>query len=216
MRAFALPAPDRDLRVLALGCHSDDIEIGAGGTLLALRDSRERLDVRWVVLSANGDRREEAEAGARGLLGDESLTIELHAFRDGYFPYEGGRVKDVFEGLKDFEPDLVLTHHRHDLHQDHRLVCELTWNTFRDHLVLEYEIPKYDGDLGHPNVFVPITETQGRRKVELLQQHFASQRDKHWFTEDLFLGLMRLRGSECRSPTGYAEAFHGRKLVADL
>jgi LmbE family N-acetylglucosaminyl deacetylase len=217
MRPLGLPAPEgRRLRVLALGCHSDDIEIGAGGTLLRLSEAYPELNVRWIVLSADGPRRDEARASAEDLLGSAHLTLELHEFRSGYFPYEGGRVKDVFEELKEgFDADVIFTHHRQDLHQDHRLVCELTWNTFRDHLVLEYEIPKYDADLGQPNVYVPIGEAQCRRKVELLLRHFDTQRGKHWFTEDLFVGLMRLRGAECRSPTGYAEAFHGRKLVVE-
>jgi LmbE family N-acetylglucosaminyl deacetylase len=217
MRPLGMPVPEgQRLRVLALGCHSDDIEIGAGGTLLRLSEAYADLDVRWIVLGARGARRDEARASAQDLLGSTRLTVELHEFRDGYFPYEGGRVKDVFEALKEEPaPDLIFTHHRRDLHQDHRLICELTWNTFRDHLILEYEIPKYDADLGNPNVYVPIGDAQRRRKVELLLRHFGSQRDKHWFTEDLFLGLMRLRGSECRSPTGYAEAFHGRKLMLD-
>jgi len=216
MRSVGLPVPVEDeLRVLALGCHSDDIEIGAGGTLSQLQERySERLHVRWIVFSAHGARRDEARASALELLAPAPVEIDVHGFRDGYFPYTGGEVKDVFEALKaEPDPDLIFTHHRHDLHQDHRLLCELTWNTFRDHLVLEYEIPKYDGDLGNPNVFVPVTEAQCRRKVDILLRHFGSQRSKHWFTEDLFLGLMRLRGAECRSPTGYAEAFHGRKLL---
>jgi LmbE family N-acetylglucosaminyl deacetylase len=215
MLTLGLPrGGDRPLRVLALGCHSDDIEIGAGATLLRLREEAGPLAVRWVVFSAHGERADEARASAHDLLGDGvDLEVELHGFRDGYFPYEGAAVKDVFEALKPVAPDLVLTHHRHDLHQDHRQVSELTWNTFRDHLVLEYEIPKYDGDLGVPNVFVPVGEAHCRRKVDVLLRHFGSQRDKHWFSEDLFLGLMRVRGMECRSPTGYAEAFHGRKVV---
>ena len=217
MQALSLPGRDRTLRVLALGCHSDDIEIGAGGTLLRLRATYPELDVRWIVFSAGGARRQEATASVGDLLGDGRVTLDLHEFRDGYFPYDGARVKDVFEALKaDFTPDLIFTHHRQDLHQDHRLLCELTWNTFRDHLVLEYEIPKYDGDLGNPNLFVAITEEQCDRKVDVLLRHFASQRDKHWFTEDLFRGLLRLRGAECRSPTGYAEAFHGRKVLTEL
>jgi LmbE family N-acetylglucosaminyl deacetylase len=216
VRALDLPGAEGErLRVLALGCHSDDIEIGAGGTLLRLQEAVPELEVHWVVFSAHGSRRDEARASAEGMLGEVAdLRVDLHAFRDGYFPYQGADVKDVFEELKSLPaPDLILTHHRQDLHQDHRLLCELTWNTFRDHLVLEYEIPKYDGDLGHPNLFVAVEERHCRRKVELLMTHFATQRDKHWFTEDLFLGLMRLRGAECRSPTGFAEAFHGRKLV---
>lgn len=215
MLSFGLPGhPDQPLRVLALGCHSDDIEIGAGGLLLRLLQERPRLDVHWVVFSAHDERRGEARASADDLLGGlERLSVDLHGFRDGYFPYDPS-LKDVFEALKASEdPDLILTHFRDDLHQDHRHVCELTWNTWRDHLVLEYEIPKYDGDLGRPNVFVPIDESQARRKAEVLMEHFASQRDKHWFTPDLFLGLMRIRGMESRSPTGYAEAFHGRKAV---
>lgn len=217
MRAFGFPPPEGGkLRLLALGCHSDDIEIGAGGTLLQLREAYgERLQVRWIVFSAHGERRDEARASAADLLGP-NVQIDMHGFRDGYFPYTGADVKDVFEALKDEpSPHMILTHHRQDLHQDHRLLCDLTWNTFRDHVVLEYEIPKYDADLGSPNVFVPITEAQCRRKVDVLLRHFGSQRSKHWFTEDLFLGLMRLRGAESRSPTGYAEAFHGRKLVLD-
>jgi LmbE family N-acetylglucosaminyl deacetylase len=216
VRALGLPAAGSEpFRVLALGCHSDDIEIGAGGTLLRLRDAYPRLELRWVVFSAHDARRAEARASAEDLMaGLPGLRVDLHAFRDGYFPYDGARIKDAFEDLKtDASPDLVLTHHRQDLHQDHRLLCELAWNTFRDHLILEYEIPKYDGDLSRPNVFVPLSEAQCRRKVEVLMRHFGSQRDKHWFTDDLFLGLMRLRGMEARSPTGYAEAFHGRKLV---
>lgn len=215
MRSLALPdAGDATLRVLALGCHSDDIEIGAGATLLHLGDVYgERLEVRWIVFAARGERGEEARASAADLLGSR-VAIDTHEFRDAYFPYSGGLVKDIFESLKgEPAPDLILTHHRQDLHQDHRLLCELTWNTFRDHLVLEYEIPKYDGDLGHPNLFVPVSEAHCRRKVDVLLRHFGTQRSRHWFTEDLFLGLMRLRGAECRSPTGYAEAFHGRKLL---
>jgi len=213
---LSLPGdPAEPFRVLALGCHSDDIEIGAGGILLRLQELHPRLEVHWVVFSAHGARRDEARASAEHLLDRVgALQVDLHAFRDGYFPYEGAKVKDIFEALKASDaPDLILTHHRQDLHQDHRLVCELTWNTFRDHLVLEYEIPKYDGDLGTPNVFVALSEELCRRKVGVLLEHFGTQRNKHWFSEDLFMSLMRVRGMECRSPTGYAEAFHGRKLV---
>jgi len=207
--------PRKPFRVLALGCHADDIEIGAGGLLLELQECCPRLEVHWVVFSASGARRDEAQASAEDLLDRVARRrVELHDFQDGYFPYVGAEIKNVFEALKDSAgPDLILTHHRQDLHQDHRLVCELTWNTFRDQLVLEYEIPKYDGDLGRPNVFVPLREEHCRRKVGVLTEHFGSQRDKHWFSADLFLGLMRVRGMECRSETGYAEAFHGRKLV---
>ncbi len=202
------------LRVLALGCHADDIEIGCGGTLLALRGNGRALDVRWVVFSTQGERRDEARASAEELLaGVDRAEVVLHDFRDGFLPYTGAAVKEAVEAAKDFAPDLIFTHQRHDLHQDHRLLCELTWNTFRDHLVLEYEIPKYDGDLGVPNVFVPLDAETCRRKVELLMRHFGSQRSKRWFTEDVFLGLLRLRGMESGSASPYAEAFYGRKLV---
>jgi LmbE family N-acetylglucosaminyl deacetylase len=203
-----------ELRILVVGCHSDDIEIGCGGTLLRLLDSHRSAVVRWVVMSARDERANEARASAEALLHEASESeIILHDFADGFLPYSGPAVKESFEVLKDFQPDVILTHQRHDLHQDHRLVCELTWNTFRDHLILEYEIPKYDGDLGAPNVFVALDEVTCFRKVELLMRHFGSQRSKRWFTEDVFLGLMRLRGIESGSGSQYAEAFYGRKLV---
>ena len=215
MLSFGLPAagaPGR-LRVLALGCHADDIEIGCGGTLLRWKAERSELEVHWVVFSTTGARRDEARASAEEVLdGAARVEIELHDFRDGFLPYVGGQVKDVFERLKDVAPDVVLTHQRHDLHQDHRLVNELTWNTFRDHLVLEYEIPKFDGDLGVPNVFVPLDDETCARKVDILMRHFGSQRSKRWFTEDLFYGLMRLRGMESGGAR-HAEAFYGRKLL---
>ncbi len=200
-------------RVLALGAHADDIEIGCGATVLALQRAYD-LEVTWIVLAAEGRREQEARASADAFLaGAGSRTVVCHGFRDGYLPYEGGRVKDVFEGLKrEVDPDLVLTHTRHDLHQDHRLVNELTWNTWRDHLILEYEIPKYDGDLGAPNVFVPVSDDLAREKTRLLTSSFATQHEKHWFDEEVFLGLMRVRGMEARSPSGYAEAFSCRKL----
>jgi LmbE family N-acetylglucosaminyl deacetylase len=202
------PAP----RILALGAHSDDIEIGCGATLLALAGAGE-VEVTWVVLGAEGVRETEARTSAHAFLGD-AVSVECHAFRDGYFPYVGGEVKDVFEDLKArVDPDVIFTHTRHDLHQDHRVVCELTWNTWRDHLILEYEIPKYDGDLGSPNVFIPISAEVARKKIELLASSFASQSEKHWFDEELFLGLMRIRGMEIRSATRYAEAFVSRKLA---
>jgi LmbE family N-acetylglucosaminyl deacetylase len=202
-------------RVLALGSHADDLEIGCGATLLSLTRSQPGLEVTWVVFGAGGDRAAEARASAETYLAAAATSeVVVHGFRDGFLPYLGGEVKDVFEELKSaVEPDLILTHARHDLHQDHRLVCELTWNTWRDHLILEYEIPKYDGDLGVPNVFVPISEEIAREKARLVVDGFPSQQDKHWFDEDLFLGLMRLRGMEAASPSGYAEAFTCRKLA---
>ena len=197
------------LGVLAIGAHSDDIEIGCGGTLLRLAAEVQQLDPTWVVLSADGSRADEARAGAEAF---GATTVEVEAFEDAFFKY-GREVKDYFEKLKALEPDLVLTHHGSDLHQDHRLVAELTWNTFRDHLILEYEIPKYDGDLGAPNVFVHLDEEVARRKLEALQRCFPSQAGKPWFTDDVFRGLLALRGMESRAPGGFAEAFYGRKLA---
>ena len=208
--------PGGQLRsVLAIGCHSDDIEIGCGGTLLRLMEEHPGLSVTWVVLCAKGERAVEAGGSAGDfLVRAGAREIVLAEFRDGFLPYVGGEVKDFFESLKArLAPDLILTHQRSDLHQDHRLACELTWNTWRDHLVLEYEIPKYDGDMGRPNVYVTLEERIVRRKVDLLLAHFATQRSKRWFTDDLFLSLMRLRGMESNSPSRYAEAFYGRKAV---
>ena len=198
------------LSVLAIGAHADDIELGCGGTLLHLAREVPRLELAWVVLSASGERRAEAEAGARAFGATE---VEIEDFEDAFFKY-GPEVKRHFEALKGrLRPDVVLTHHGSDLHQDHRLVAELTWNTFRDQLVLEYEIPKYDGDLGAPNAFVPLDEELAARKVEALLASFPSQASKPWFDESLFRALLRLRGMECRSPSGLAEAFYARKLV---
>jgi len=198
------------LRVLAIGAHSDDIEIGCGGTLLRLAAEVQQLELTWVVLSADGSRADEARAGAEAF---GATTVEVEAYEDAFFKY-GREVKEHFEGLKArVAPDVVLTHHGSDLHQDHRLVAELTWNTFRDHLILEYEIPKYDGDLGAPNVFVQLDEEVARRKLEALQRCFPSQAGKPWFTDDVFRGLLALRGMESRAPSGFAEAFYGRKLA---
>jgi LmbE family N-acetylglucosaminyl deacetylase len=201
-------------RVLVLGCHADDIEIGCGATLLALTRSRPDMEVTWVVLGATGERAQEARASADRFLASAARPeVVVHGFRDGYFPYLGGDVKDVFESLKStVDPQLVLTHTRFDLHQDHRLVCELTWNTFRDNLILEYEVPKYDGDLGTPNLFVPVSRELVDEKARLLHEGFGTQTGKHWFDEEVFVGLMRIRGMESCSPTGYAEAFTCRKL----
>ena len=206
---------DRSLRVLCLGAHSDDIEIGCGGTILRLVAEGWKLDVRWIVLCSNEARGEEAQASAKEFLADTANNrVFVEHFRDGFLPYLGPPVKEYFEELKkEPSPDVIFTHTRADLHQDHRLVCELTWNTFRDHLILEYEIPKFDGDLGLPNFFVHLDEKIARRKTELLLKHFGTQRSKHWFTEDTFLGLMRLRGVESRSVKGYAEGFHCRKVA---
>lgn len=199
-------------KLLVVGCHPDDVEIGAGGTILSLLRARPDVRVTWVVLAASPERHAEARACAEAFLtGASDADVRIHDFRDGFLPYSGGAVKEVFEGLKDVEPDLVLTHARHDLHQDHRLACELTWNTFRRHLILEYEIPKYDGDLGAPNLFVPLGDDVVDEKLRLLVAHHRSQQGKHWFDDDLFRSLMRLRGMECGAR--HAEAFTARKLL---
>jgi LmbE family N-acetylglucosaminyl deacetylase len=211
----ALHGTDAPLTLLAIGAHSDDIEIGCGGTILKLIEQGSVAEVWWVVLTGESTRAAEARRSAEAMLaGVPSTRVIIKDFRDGYFPYDDGEIKRFFEELKgEVSPDVVLTHQRADLHQDHRVTCELTWNTFRDHLVLEYEIPKYDGDMSVPNLFVSLQESLCRRKIEHLMEHFGSQRSKRWFAEDLFSGLLRLRGMECNSPTFYAEAFHCRKAL---
>lgn len=208
----------RSPRFLFLGAHPDDIEIGCGATVISLIQSLPQPEVFWVVFSAPGERKEEALDAAAAFLGPEvSATFEVLGFRDGFFPYQGGAIKEQFEDIKTrFDPDVIFTHREADKHQDHRLVSELTWNTFRNHLILEYEVPKYDGDLGNPNVFVPVGEGARKRKLALLQERFPTQRSKPWFSEETFSGLLRIRGIECGSPTGYAEGFHARKLILDL
>lgn len=202
-------------RILCLGAHSDDNEIGAGGTLLKLAAKSPDLEVWWVVFSAPGDRAEEARRSADELLaGVSHREIKIGSFRESYFPSEWPAIKDWFEKIKAaVDPDVVFTHYRNDRHQDHRVVSDLTWNSFRNHLILEYEILKYDGDLGQPNVFVPLPEDTANRKIELLLKHFRTQSNKHWFTRDTFEAMHRIRGVECASPTGRAEAFYCRKLV---
>ncbi|HET9986332.1 MAG TPA: PIG-L deacetylase family protein [Longimicrobiales bacterium] len=209
------PAARDRLRLLCLGAHPDDIEIGCGGTVLRLLAERPGGSVDWIVFSGSEPRAAEARRGAALFLGDAAeARVSVHRFRDGFFPYLGGEIKELFESLKaTLAPDVIFTHHAHDLHQDHRVIAELTWNTFRDQLILEYEIPKYDGGLATPNVFVPLDEATRRRKVGSLMEAFATQREKRWFTDATFDGLMRLRGVECASPSGYAEGFHARKLV---
>jgi LmbE family N-acetylglucosaminyl deacetylase len=206
--------PDAPFRVLALGAHCDDIEIGCGGSLLRLLREQRNLQVDWVVLSSSPVREKEARASAeRFLEGAKGSSVSVHRFRNGYFPDEWAAIKDAFEALKARpQPDLIFTHHQQDLHQDHRTVAELTWNTFRDHLVLEYEIPKYDPDLGSPNFFVPVGDSLAERKARQVVEGFPSQQSKHWFTEDTFLSLMRLRGVQCGAR--YAEGFYARKLCA--
>jgi LmbE family N-acetylglucosaminyl deacetylase len=217
MLRLALP-PDREtpLRVLCLGAHADDIEIGCGGTLLRLAAEIGDLAVRWVVFSGGaGERAAEARNSAAAMLsGARESRVDVLGFRDGYFPFVGAEIKDRFEALKrEVEPALIFTHWTGDAHQDHKLVGELTLDTYRNHLILAYEIPKYDGDLGNPNVFVPLSEEQLRRKTEGLRRHFPSQHGRGWFRDDTFYAMARLRGIGCKAPSGLAEAFHAEKLV---
>ena len=215
MKSLDLARAGERLSVLCLGAHSDDIEIGCGASLLSWIERGAVLDVHWAVLGAAGQRAEEAQASARDFLaGAARSTVEVAGFRDGFFPYQGAEIKEWFEALKGrVTPDVILSHWGGDAHQDHREVSGLVWNSFRNHIILEYEIPKWDGDLGRPNVFVPVTAKAMARKVELLMRHFATQNSKDWFTPETFNGLARLRGNECRAPEGLAEAFHVRKLV---
>jgi LmbE family N-acetylglucosaminyl deacetylase len=203
------------LEILCLGSHSDDIEIGCGGTILRLAKEFPGCAIHWVVFSAIGVRENEARRAASLFAGPTALRGPLlKTFPDGFMPHVGGELKTVFEELKkSVSPDLIFTHYGKDAHQDHRQVSELTWNTFRDHLILEYEIPKYDGDLGQPNLFISLEPAQYHNKVEFLLEAFESQRTKRWFQKETFLSLMRLRGMECNAPSGYAEAFYCRKMV---
>jgi LmbE family N-acetylglucosaminyl deacetylase len=208
-------AGSRPLSLLCLGAHGDDIEIGCGGTLLRLLVEHPGSMVHWIVFSASGMRATEALTSANRFLDAAGQTdVVIEEFRDGFFPYLGASIKESFEKLKArIAPDLILTHYREDLHQDHRLVSQLTWNTFRDHLILEYEIPKYDGDIGTPNFFVHLDSASCRRKVSQILECFPSQRARDWFSEDAFYALLRLRGLECNAPQKYAEGFYCRKLV---
>jgi LmbE family N-acetylglucosaminyl deacetylase len=203
------------LKVLCLGAHSDDIEIGCGGTILNLIEQYKSSTFYWVVLSAGKKRKKEAQQSADALLtGTKDHTIAIKEFKDGFFPYIGGEIKEYFERLKrKNDPDIIFTHYRSDLHQDHRLISELTWNTFRDHLILEYEIPKYDGDFGSPNFFVHLEEAICIRKVHHIIKNFESQAENQWFTKETFRSILRLRGIESNSPSGYAEGFYSRKIV---
>lgn len=200
--------------LLCLGAHSDDIEIGCGGTVLKLLELNPGLRVDWVVLTASELREQEArESAARLLEGAAETQIVVERFRQRYFPYEPG-VKEFFDELgAQVMPDLVLCPWRQDAHQDHRVVAELAANTFRDHLILEYEIPKYDGDLGRPSVYVHLDRAVCERKIATMIECFPSQKQREWFSEETFWATLRLRGIESRAPSGYAEAFHCQKLV---
>ncbi|HXM94109.1 MAG TPA: PIG-L deacetylase family protein [Candidatus Dormibacteraeota bacterium] len=215
MIGLHLPQRSKDvIQLLCLGAHSDDIEIGCGGTLLHLKQAFPRLKFHWVVLSAGGPRGQEAAKAAELFTAGCEKEILLKDYRDGFFPYNGAQMKDFFEELKSrVNPDLIFTQWSGDAHQDHRLLSELTWNTFRNHLILEYEIPKYDGDMGRPNCFVPLEALLSEQKIDHLFTAFESQRIKKWFDRETFRGLMRLRGMESNSPSGYAEAFYARKVI---
>jgi LmbE family N-acetylglucosaminyl deacetylase len=205
------------IRILCLGAHSDDIEIGCGGTLIRLFANLPNVEVLWVIFSATQERSQEAKKSAGIYLARAAKKeIVVKSFRDGFFPHLGSGLKEYFETIKHrFKPDIIFTHYGHDLHQDHRLVSELTWNTFRDHFILEYEILKYDGDLGSPNLFVPLERSVCEEKLQRLMDCFESQRSHSWFDKDSFYALMRIRGIEANSPTKYAEAFYCRKMVLD-
>ena len=206
---------DQALKILCLGAHCDDIEIGCGGTLLKILQEFKNSAVHWIVFSSDPKREEEARSSANIFLdcaGSKRISIEK--FRNGFFPYVGGEIKEYFEGIRElFAPDVIFTHYRADLHQDHKTISDLTWNTYRNHLILEYEIPKYDGDFGSPNLFVPLEFPILQHKIKSILTAFTTQNNKHWFTEELLLSVLRIRGMECCSPTKYAEAFYCRKAI---
>jgi len=212
---IALSLEDRTpQKILCLGAHCDDIEIGCGGTLLQMVKTYPRAEVRWIVFCSTPERSKEARISAEEVLAGSTSVIDIRDFRDGFLPYHGAAVKDEFEKLKgEFDPTVIFTHYRDDRHQDHRLLNELTWNTYRNHLILEYEIPKYDGDFGIPNVFVPLSHDVLSKKIDIVMKHFGTQRGKHWFTRDVFESVARLRGMEAAHQGGYAEAYYCRKLV---
>ncbi len=216
MHKLTLHTRDKPLRrILCLGAHSDDIEIGCGGSILRLLEEAEDVYVTWIVLSGDDKRANEAKESAKRFLAmSGKREIKVESFRDGFFPYEGVRIKDYFEGLKaELSPDLIFTHWGGDAHQDHRLVSELTWNTYRNHFILEYEVIKYDGDLGRPNVYFPLSERDAARKTDTILESFASQTGRHWFTAAAFNSIMYIRGIECSAPEGFAEAFYARKVI---
>jgi LmbE family N-acetylglucosaminyl deacetylase len=206
---------DRALKILCVGAHSDDIEIGCGGTILRLLSEYEDVEIYWIVFGSRGRRDREAVASANKFLANaKKKKIIIKHFKESFFPYFGGEIKNFFEKLKkQVTPDIVLTHYRHDLHQDHRVISELTWNTYRDHLILEYEVIKYDGDLGIPNFFVHLDKDICQRKIEYIMDFFKTQGNRDWFTPDAFLSMLRIRGIESKAPEKYAEAFYCRKLV---
>jgi len=215
MRLDFCRPPGSPLKILCLGAHSDDIEIGCGGTILRLLKEHRDVKVDWIVFSGKGDRAAEAKESAdRFTRNAAERTIVVKGFRDGFFPYTGVEIKEHFEELKaSLSPHVIFTHSRGDLHQDHRVISELTWNTFRDHFILEYEVIKYDGDLGTPNFYAHLDESVCREKIATILDVFRSQRPRRWFTDDVFLSILRLRGMESNAPERYAEGFYSRKSV---
>lgn len=213
---FAKPE-NSPYKILCLGSHCDDIEIGCGGTILKLLRNNRNTAFYWVVLSSDERRAKEARESANTFLQSaRHKNIIIESFRDGFLPFLGGEIKRYFEQLKkEFMPDVVFTHHRGDLHQDHRFISDLTWNTFRDHLILEYEIPKYDGDLGSPNFFVHLTQEICKKKIQYILESFESQKQRQWLEDEIFLSILRIRGMESNSPSKYAEAFYCRKIVLE-
>ncbi len=203
------------LKILALGAHCDDIEIGCGGTLLKLIEDYPIAHIKWLVFASNERRKQEAVDAANMFLEDVSdKEIKVFSYRDAFLPHSSLEIKEEFEQIKhQFNPDLIFTHYREDRHQDHRLISDLTWNTWRNHLILEYEIPKYDGDLGHPSLFVHLGKRQVEKKIHILQKCYDSQAKKHWFDEETFKALMRIRGMESANADKYSEAFHVRKII---
>jgi LmbE family N-acetylglucosaminyl deacetylase len=201
-------------KILCLGAHSDDIEIGCGGAILRILEEYENIEVIWIVFSANHERRKEAEQSALDFLAKAmQKDIRIEGFRDGFFPYIGGQIKEYFEKLKQqVDPDLIFAPCREDLHQDHRTISELTWNTFRNHFILEYEIIKYDGDLGRPNFYISLDEEICLKKIDIILKNFKTQMNRNWFTKDAFKSIMRIRGIETNSTVNFAEAFYGRKI----
>jgi len=208
---------DQGIKILCLGAHCDDIEIGCGGTLLKILEKHNRAEVHWVVFSSDIQREVEARKSAGMFMRNAgSATVSIEKFRNGYFPCHGEDIKDYFEIMKEkISPDIIFTHYRLDLHQDHKKISELTWNTFRNHLIFEYEIPKYDGDFGIPNCFVPLELSICHQKIKYINDFFKTQSDKHWFKDDLLFSVLRIRGMECVSPTNYAEAFYCKKMVLE-
>jgi LmbE family N-acetylglucosaminyl deacetylase len=211
MLGFKL-ANKRPLSLLCLGAHCDDIEIGAGGTILKLANHYEISSAHWVVFASDKTRKKEAEQSAAQFLSKvQSKKVIINSWRDGFLPFSAVQIKDYFESLKhEILPDLILTHFRDDRHQDHRIISDLTWNTWRNHLILEYEIPKYDGDLGNPNFYVPLDAQLLKMKNDIIIDSYASQCEKHWFDDKTFSALPRLRGME--AATLFAEAFYSRKI----